>query len=77
MQDVNKQNDITPSRLFIYYFERLLESDVNEDTGATIRAGGIVFNKYGTCSETDLPYDVNNFKNKPSQDEPGRALLKL
>lgn len=55
-----------PSRLFIYYQERVLEGTVNYDAGAMIRDGVKVCNKIGACHETIWPYLISKFKNSPS-----------
>ena len=54
-----------PSRLFIYYNERVLEGDVSQDGGAPVRAGLKVLAKYGAPPETDWPYVVSKFAAKP------------
>jgi C1A family cysteine protease len=54
-----------PSRLFIYYFSRLLEGNVNEDSGAAIRDVLRSITAFGACSETSLPYDIDKFSDKP------------
>lgn len=56
----------TPSRLFIYYNERLIEGDVSEDAGAQIRDGIKAIAGYGVCEETLWPYNVSQFAVKPS-----------
>jgi C1A family cysteine protease len=43
--------DFTPSRLFIYYNERVIEGTVNVDSGAQIRDGVKSVVKQGVCSE--------------------------
>jgi C1A family cysteine protease len=62
----NKAKDFTPSRLFIYYNERVIEHTVNIDNGAEIRDGIKSVNKQGVCHETMLPYDIKKFAVKPS-----------
>lgn len=57
----------TPSRLFIYYFERYLEGSVNEDSGAMIRDGMKVINNWGAPPEEHWPYDINRFTLEPDQ----------
>lgn len=57
--------DIMPSRLFIYYNERVIEHSVSQDAGASIRDGMKSVNKQGICSETDWPYIVDKFAIKP------------
>lgn len=63
------------SRLFIYYNERLLEHSVNQDSGAIIRDGFKTINKYGVCSERTVPYNIIDFKKKPSKAAYKEALL--
>ena len=55
----------TPSRLFIYYNERVLEGTVNEDSGAQIRDGIKVVNSQGVCPEDQWPYIESQFTTKP------------
>jgi len=55
-----------PSRLFIYYNERVIEHSVNEDAGAMIRDGIKSVSKQGACHEPLWPYDISQFKTKPS-----------
>jgi C1A family cysteine protease len=55
----------TPSRLFIYYGERVIEGTVNEDSGAQIRDGIKVVATEGAPAETLWPYDIEKFKEKP------------
>jgi C1A family cysteine protease len=45
-----------PSRLFIYYNERVMEGTVNSDSGAMIRDGIKSIAKQGVCPETQWPY---------------------
>lgn len=54
-----------PSRLFIYYNERVLEDSVNEDSGASLRDGMKVLNKQGAPHETIWPYCIKKFKTRP------------
>jgi C1A family cysteine protease len=58
--------DFIPSRLFIYYNERVIEGTVNTDAGAQIRDGIKAVNKQGVCSEKTWPYVIGKFTNKPS-----------
>ena len=57
----------TPSRLFIYYNERLLEGTVDSDAGAQIRDGVKVVVKEGVCPETEWPYDIARFATRPPE----------
>jgi C1A family cysteine protease len=60
------QQSFIPSRLFIYYNERVMEHTVNEDAGAMIRDGIKSVAKLGAPPETpDWPYVINKFKTKP------------
>ena len=58
--------DFTPSRLFIYYNERVIEHSVASDSGAQIRDGIKSVAKQGDCPETEWPYDIARFKTKPT-----------
>lgn len=60
-----KIDDFMPSRLFIYYNERAMEGTVGQDAGASIRDGIKSINVQGVCPETDWPYDVSRFADKP------------
>ncbi|CAE7779103.1 unnamed protein product [Symbiodinium sp. KB8] len=61
--------DFTPSRLFIYYNERLVEGSVNQDAGAMIRDGIKTMSKVGVCPESVWKYDDGPtfFKQEPNQ----------
>jgi len=61
-----KITPIVPSRLFIYYNERVLEGTVNQDAGAEIRDGIKAIANNGVCAEALWPYDVTKFAIKPS-----------
>lgn len=56
----------TPSRLFIYYNERVIEGTVEEDSGAMLRDGIKSVAKQGAPHETLWPYQVAKFRDKPS-----------
>ena len=56
----------TPSRLFIYYNERVIEHTVPTDAGAMIRDGIKSVNKQGACREKTWPYIIADFAKKPS-----------
>ncbi len=55
-----------PSRLFIYYNERVIEGTVGSDSGAQIRDGIKTIAKQGACPETMWPYDIKKFTRKPA-----------
>ncbi|NVO20551.1 MAG: C1 family peptidase [Bacteroidetes bacterium] len=61
----SKSADFMPSRLFIYYNERVMENTISVDNGAEIRDGIKSVNKQGVCPETMLPYDIQKFTVKP------------
>ena len=58
---------VTPSRLFIYYQERVYEGTVNEDSGAQVRTGIKVLVNEGAPAESVWPYDIQKFAEKPPQ----------
>ena len=57
--------DFMPSRLFIYYNERMIEGTVDEDSGAMIRDGIKTVAKLGVCAEAVWPYDIARFTDEP------------
>ena len=57
--------DFIPSRLFIYYNERVIENSVKQDAGAQIRDGIKSVAQQGVCSETTWPYVITKFAAKP------------
>ena len=57
--------DFVPSRLFIYYNERVMEHTVASDSGAQIRDGIKSVAKIGVCPESEWPYDISKFTAKP------------
>ncbi|HEX8075939.1 MAG TPA: C1 family peptidase [Thermoleophilaceae bacterium] len=60
-----QKEEFVPSRLFIYYNERVIEGTVESDSGAMIRDGVKSVAKQGVCPERDWKYDISKFKNKP------------
>ena len=62
----NNKPPLIPSRLFIYYNERLLENSISEDSGASLRDGIKSVVTQGVCSEiNDWQYDISKFTIKP------------
>jgi len=61
-----KENVETPSRLFLYYNERVMDGDVKEDGGSSLRTCIKSINTSGVCGETLCPYVASNFAVKPS-----------
>jgi C1A family cysteine protease len=75
--DRMKQNlspNFVPSRLFIYYNERLIEGTVSTDSGAQIRDGIKTVVKQGACPEPDWPYDISKFAVTPPKSDYTEAL---
>jgi len=62
------------SRLFIYYNERLIEGDVDQDGGAQIRDGIKSLAQYGDCPETSWGYGENLLFQKPTEQSYMEAL---
>jgi C1A family cysteine protease len=54
-----------PSRLFIYYNERVMEGTVDQDAGAQIRDGIKSVATLGAPPETLWPYNISKFKDAP------------
>jgi len=65
---LNKKNNnmLDVSRLFIYYYVRLIEGTVNYDSGAYIRDAIKACYKYGASLERLWPYNIIKFRTKPS-----------
>jgi hypothetical protein len=72
----NEKNEFIPSRLFLYYFERLVEGSVLQDAGAQLYDGISVIKRLGICPEVSpegsnipenvcWPYDTKKFAQKP------------
>jgi C1A family cysteine protease len=59
--------DMMPSRLFVYYEERVIEHTVDSDAGARIRDGIKVVASLGVPPENDWPYNIAEFTQKPPQ----------
>lgn len=62
-----KWKDYTPSRLAIYYWERVIEGTVSDDSGATLADCMKVLRLYGAPNETLMPYTIAKFRKKPAQ----------
>ena len=54
-----------PSRLFIYYYERVIDGTVSTDSGANVRDSMTTLSKQGVCDEQEWKYNINNFRFKP------------
>ena len=55
----------TPSRLFIYYNERVIEGTVDDDSGAMLRDGIKSVARQGAPQEPLWPYRIPRFRDKP------------
>lgn len=55
----------TPSRLFIYFNERVVDGTIETDSGARIRDGIKSVAKQGVCPEIDWPYIITAFRSRP------------
>jgi C1A family cysteine protease len=66
-----RRPDFVPSRLFVYYNERVIEGSVGQDAGAALRDGMKAIAKLGVCTEDqprkawNWPYDVARFAERP------------
>jgi len=77
-------SEYVPSRLFIYYNERLLEGTTSEDAGAEIRDGIKSVAAQGVCSESPQPtgvatwpFNINLLKVKPPPECYASALKNI
>lgn len=55
-----------PSRLFIYYNERVLSGVVGTNSPVSLRDGYRTVTKVGACPETMWPYDARRFRRAPT-----------
>jgi len=72
--DENIDKGFKPSRLFLYYNERLVENTINEDSGALLSDGIKCMKRYGVCSEKYCPYVIEKFTQRPSPQAYADAL---
>ena len=63
--EFDQKKRFVPSRLFIYYNERVIEGTVASDSGAQIRDGIKSVATQGVAPETDWPYTIAAFDQKP------------
>lgn len=71
---VQTQQFLTPSRMWIWYQERVIENTVNQDVGAQVRDGAKVVASLGVCPESDWPYVPAAFAQPPPQKDFTDAL---
>jgi C1A family cysteine protease len=64
----------TPSRLWIYYQERVIEGTVAQDAGGQIRDGMKSVAQLGVCPETAWPYVTTDFAEAPPRKDYKKAL---
>jgi len=68
------------SRLFIYYNTRAEYGDIQKDDGIYLRDGLKSLSKFGVCSESLWPYDLEKFDDRPTdecyEDAKKRKILK-
>jgi C1A family cysteine protease len=65
LQAAQNEPLVMPSRLFIYFNERVIEDSVASDSGAEIRDGIKSINSQGCCPESEWPYDELQFSASP------------
>ena len=65
--------DLMFSRLYLYYKERQLEGDIQDDGGAQISDIGKVLQEFGVCLEKEDPYDVGTFTATPTAEDDAEA----
>jgi C1A family cysteine protease len=68
MKENLPNKELVPSRLFIYYDERVIEHTTSQDSGAQIRDGIKSVAKQGVCFESgpqSWPYNIKNFAEEP------------
>lgn len=68
------QKFLTPSRMWVWYQERVIEGTVTQDAGAYIRDGAKVVASLGVCPDSDWPYDPATFANAPPPKDYSDAL---
>jgi C1A family cysteine protease len=59
------KKEYQPSRLYMYYFARSLENNINNDTDVSLKNLCRAVEKFGICSEKNWPYDIAKFNIKP------------
>lgn len=66
--DSDSPDCFLPSRLYIYYNERVRENHPDSDSGASLRDGIKSINQEGVCPESMWPYDIAQFATRPTQE---------
>jgi len=70
----DRAKNFMPSRLFIYYNERVIENTVNTDSGAMLRDGIKSVNRQGVCAESMWPYYSGELTARPTSSCYSEAL---
>jgi C1A family cysteine protease len=68
MKENPDEMSLLRSRLFIYYYSRLREGNVDTDSGAEIRDVVKVVKCRGACLESEWPYDISQFTVEPTKE---------
>ena len=66
LQAVKGETLVMPSRLFIYYNERVMEGSVDSDAGAELMDGIKSVNSKGVCPESEWPYEPTRLTYPPT-----------
>jgi C1A family cysteine protease len=66
-----------PSRLYMYYYTRLIEGHPDKDTGTSIRDMMKELHTYGDCQEDLWPYDISKFTQRPPNKCTKQALTHI
>lgn len=61
-----RPDDPAPSRLFIYYNERVVANVVADNAPVGLRDGYRAIARFGACAEPMWPYAVRRFRRKPT-----------
>lgn len=67
-------DSIKPSRLFIYYNERVLDGDPRQDGGSSLSSAIYVLKQQGVCSETTWAYIEDNVFVRPNKTSYAEAI---
>lgn len=62
----NRQTVVDPSKLFLYWNSRLPIGTTDEDSGASLSDAILSTVTYGACSEGLWPYNIGNFRTRPT-----------
>lgn len=64
----DKQKYVPMSALFLYYNERKIDGDIDEDGGSTMATGMQALQQTGDASDSLWPYKTSKFKTEPPKD---------